>query len=205
MRRDWDYLLFAGGGGFADYHVTRQIHLANGHNVISRRAKGDHRGGQAAFYGEYGRRGCIGNVSINPYLGLLYMNVTQNAFLETGADALDLAFEKASIDSFRTLLGGQLDFRLHEEAVLLWSVHAVWMHEYLGQATRGDMTAQLAVAPIASFDVAGPNTGRDWIVAGCGVRGALLKERLQPFANFDLLSSINQTFYTAWGGLEYVW
>jgi outer membrane autotransporter protein len=203
--RDADYFLFLGGGGFANYHSTRHIRFGNGHNSIDRRAESDHMDGQAAFYGEYGRNLWWENARLRPYLGLLYMTVGQGEFQESGADSLDLLIEDSPIDSFRTLLGGQFDFRFCSLANLVWTLHGVWMHEYVSEATRGEMTAQLVSIPGQVFVVSGPDTGRDWLVAGGGVRGAFFEKRFRPFANYDLVASKNQFVHTAWGGVEYVW
>lgn len=203
--RDCDYFLFVGGGGIANHHSTRYIELANPENAIARRAQGDHLGGQAAFYGEYGRSIQGENVHVRPYLGLLYMTVIQNAFEETGAGALNLSFEESAIDSFRTMLGGQVDFRLSSLANLLWTVQAAWVHEYVEDADGGTMTGSFAAIPNTIFLVNGPATGRDWVLGGCGVRGAFFGEHLRPFANYDLVVNSRQAFHTGWGGVEYVW
>ena len=135
--RDCDYFMFVGGGGFANYHATRYIEFESPDNTIARTAQGTSQGGQAAFYGEYGRNVQWENADLRPYLGLLYMNVLQKAFQETGAGGLDLSFDDSTINSFRTLLGGQLDFRYSPMANLVWTMRGVWMHEYVNEATAG--------------------------------------------------------------------
>jgi hypothetical protein len=203
--RDFDYFMFVGGGGFADYHATRSIKLENPDNVVARTAHGTSQGGQAAVYGEYGLNVQWENVHLRPYLGLLYMNVLQNAFQETDAGALDLGLDDSSINSFRTLLGTQIDFRCAPTSSLVWSLRGVWMHEYVNDATGGAVTAGLVAIPDSGFSLARPTTGSDWFVAGCGVRGAFFTGHWRPFANYDLVVNDKQAIHAGFGGIEFLW
>lgn len=203
--RDYDYFLFVGGGGFSNGYVTRYIDLVNPDNAISVRAQGAPNGGQAAFYGEYGGNFEWQNVQFRPYLGLLYMTVRQNTFQESGAGVLDLDFENAAIDSVRTLLGSELEFRFASAASLVFTLQGAWVHEYVDETAAATLTGNFEGLPTALFQVSGPSLGRDWVVAGCGVRGAFVGEHVRPFANYDLVANTNQLFHTASGGIEYIW
>jgi uncharacterized protein with beta-barrel porin domain len=204
-RRDEDYFIFIGSGGFADYHATRYIEFESLENVVSRTAQGKTHGGQAAFYGEYGLNVQWENANLRPYLGLLYMNVLQKAFQETGAGALNLSFEDSSINSFRTLLGSQLDFRYSPASNYVWSLRGVWMHEYINDATAGTLTAGLTAIPDSRFSLTRPTTGGDWFVTGVGVQGAFFSRHVRPFANFDLMLNTRQSLYAGISGIEFVW
>ena len=87
-----------------------------------------------------------------------------------GGRALNLSFEDSAINSFRSLFGSQLDFRASSTANLLWTLYGAWMHEYDSEATAGVLTGSLAALPGTMFQVRGPSTGSDWLLAGCGVR-----------------------------------
>jgi len=203
--RDCDYFMFVGGGGFANYGATRYIDFESPENAIATTAQGKACGGQAAFYGEYGRNVQWENAHLRPYLGLLYMTVQQNAFKETGAGTLDLSFQDSTVNSFRTLLGSQFDYRYAPMANLVWSFRSVWMHECINDAAAGPLTAGLSAIPNGGFLLARPDIGRDWYVLGCGVRGAFFSKHLRPFADYDLIINGRQALNAGVGGLEYVW
>ena len=118
---------------------------------------------------------------------------------------LDLDFENAAIDSVRTLLGSEVEFRFAPAASLVWTLQGAWVHEYVDETAAATLTGNFAGLPTALFQVSGPSIGRDWLVAGCGVRGAFLGEHVRPFANYDLVASSSQVFHTASGGIEYIW
>lgn len=202
--REYDYFLFLGGGGFTDYHSVRYIDFDTPDNEINRLATGKFQGGQAAFYTEYGRNGRWENANLRPYLGLLFMNTMQNAFDETGADALSLHINRSAVSSFRSLFGAQLDFRRNPASYFIWTARTVWVHEYMN--TEVDpIRAGLAAFPGNSYTLPRPYSGNDWFIAGCGVRGAFLTNRLRPFLDCDFLMNIRQSLCAGMAGLEYVW
>lgn len=203
--RDFDYLMFVAGGGFADYHASRRIDFASTENVITRTAEGRPQGGQAAFYTEYGLNVPWENVHLRPYVGLLYMNVLQEGFEETGANSLDLRFEQSTVNSLRTLVGSQLDLRFAPIADFVWTVRGVWMHEYIDEATAGTLTTGLAAIPNSGFTLARPATGADWFVGGVGLRGAFYESHFRPFANYDLAINAQQAIHAGLVGIECVW
>jgi hypothetical protein len=133
------------------------------------------------------------------------MNVLQNAFQETGAGALNLNFEESSINSFRTLLGSQLDFRYDPTSHFLWTLRGVWMHEYINDATAGALTTGLAAIPNSSFSLTRPTTGGDWFITGVGVHGAFFSGHFRPLASVDLVLNTHQSLYAGMGGIEFVW
>jgi hypothetical protein len=135
----------------------------------------------------------------------MYMNVLQGDFEENGAGALDLRFNQSVTSSFRTLLGGQFDFRRATMPNLIWSLRSVWMHECINEATTGTLVGGLAAIPGSSFLLARPNTGSDWFVGGCGVRGAFFAKHFRPFADYDVLVNTHQALHAGFGGIEYVW
>jgi uncharacterized protein with beta-barrel porin domain len=202
---DCDYALFIGGGGFSYCHATRSIESAATGSTMASTAQGATQGGQAAFYGEYGRNIQWDNARLRPYLGALYMTVVQKAFDETGAGPLNLHFDDSTVQSFRTLLGAQLDLRYQPMSRFIWSVRGAWMHEYVSDDQAEALSGGLAAIPDSGFALLRPTIGRDWWVAGCGVRGSFCDRRLRPFASYDLAVNSDQTLQAGFVGLEYVW
>ena len=204
-RRDCDYFMFIGGGGFADYHATRCIELENPDNVIARTAQGTSQGGQAALYGEYGRNIQWENANLRPYVGVLYMNVLQQAFAETGAGAFDLSFDESSINSFRTLLGSQLDFRC---ARCPGSFGTCAAHGRTNASMKPRHAPGRRLSPgfrtVSSRlpDQPPAATGASW-AAACAP--SFFSKHLQPFANCDLVLGNRQSLYAGTGGIEYAW
>ena len=81
---------------------------------------------------------------------------------------IDLSFEDSTINSLRTLLGSQLDFRAMWKTNIVWAVRSVWMHECVNDATTGGLTANLAAIPTAVFRLPAPTaarTGASWAAA----------------------------------------
>lgn len=203
--REDDYFIGAAGAGLSGCNATRHIHLVNPDNEIFRTANGTLTGSQATFYAEYGRNIRWEYAVLRPYLGLMYMNFVQGAFDETGAGSLNLRLDKSSVNSLRTMMGGQLDLLRPRMSKVVWSFHGVWMHECSNEATSGDITAGLAAFPSDTFMLSRPSTGTDWAVMGVGIRSSYLCNHVRPYAKYDLIINSQQSLHAGFAGIEYVW
>ena len=199
-----DYLLFIAGGGFSNYDVKRTLNFGNDINWINRTAGGDHQGGQATVYAEYGLHFEGPLSGICPYVGLMYMNVTQSAFTETGANGANLALEENRLNSLRTLLGTAWDKPLFSSPSWTVNARALWVHELLRQ-TNGRTTARLAAIPDETFVILGPGAGRDWGVVGAGLQYLHPNNRSRFYVNGDFMMNGVSNIYMGSAGWEYLW
>ena len=199
-----NYLIFIAGGGFSTYDVKRSLNFGNDINWINRTAQGKHNGGQATLYAEYGLHfnGCLSG--LNPYVGLLYMDITQNAFTETGATAANLVLEENHLASLRSLLGATWDKPLFGNPTLKVTTRLLWVHELLRQ-THGQTTARLAPIPDTQFLILGPSAGRDWGIVGGGFQHFSSNNSSRFYINADVMVNGVSNIYIASAGWEYLW
>ncbi len=118
-----------------------------------------------------------------PAVGLDYTHVDVSSYTETGSPA-DLAVSGNAIDSLRSLLGGQAEYRLnipHVPLPLTITANAFWQHEFLNNSHG--ITASLAGAG-GSFITNVPNPGRDSALLGAGLNGKLCRYA-NVFANYE--------------------
>ena len=199
-----NYLLLIAGGGFSAYDVKRTLNFGNDINWINRTAHGDHDGGQATFYAEYGLH-LEGHLSgLCPYVGLMYMNVTQAAFTETGAKGASLAIEENHLNSLRSLLGAAWDKPFLGNPAWTVNARALWVHELLKQ-TYGETTTRLAPIPDTTFVILGPAAGRDWGVVGAGLQYLSPENSSRFYVNADCMVNGVSNIYMGSAGWEYLW
>ena len=98
------YLLGVVSFGRNDFEATRRIAFDD----VNETAESEFSSGQFAFYAEAGGNRNLGDYFVQPLVGLQYVNVSQDAFDETGAGSLDLTLPKTTTDSLRSALGGRV-------------------------------------------------------------------------------------------------
>lgn len=197
------YFLFLAGGGFSGYDVKRTLDFGNDINWIHRTAHGDHDGGQATVYAEYGLQLDGFFSGLWPYVGLMYMNVSQSAFTETGANGANLALEENHLNSLRTLLGAAWDKPLFGNPAWALNARALWVHELL-KRTRAETTARLAPIPEATFVVLGPSADRDWAVVGTGLQFFHSDNASRFYVNADVMLNGSSNIFLGTAGWEYL-
>ncbi len=119
-----------------------------------------------------------------PALGLDYTHISMSSFSETGSPA-DLNVGSQSVDSLRSLLGGQAQYKLRLPKVpmpLVISANAFWQHEYLNNS-RG-ISSSLSGLGGGTFITNIPNAGRDSALLGAGVSGKICPNATL-FANYE--------------------
>ncbi len=119
-----------------------------------------------------------------PAIGLDYSHISVSSYTETGSPA-DLAVSAYSIDSLRSLLGGQAQYKLVIPRVptpLMITANAFWQHEYLNNSHG--ITASLAGTGGSSFITNVANPGRDSALIGAGISGKVCRYAML-FANYE--------------------
>jgi uncharacterized protein with beta-barrel porin domain len=185
--------------GYNAYDTRR--HVIIGSDL--RAANAGYGGNDYSVYLETGRDFGSGNLHLQPYSALQFIQLEQNGFVESGANSVDLSVGGLRADSFRGLLGTRLlgYHQTHAGRLLSFEGRALWRHEFLDEGRILDAT--LAGQPGSGFVINGLNVDRDAAILGSGVtlysaRGARL------FANYDLQISQNYTAHAASGGLMFV-
>lgn len=194
------YLLGVVSFGQNDFEVTRRIAF----DGVNRTAESEFSSGQFAFYVEAGGNRNFGNYFLQPLIGLQYVNVSQDAFNETGADSLNLAIPKTTTDSLRSALGGRIarPFFTESGAMVTPEIRARWMHEFFNDPQS--VSPSFATAPDDSFTIRGVKLGRDFLVLGAGIT-AELTPSISAFANYDAQVSVHEQAHGGNGGLKWVW
>jgi outer membrane autotransporter protein len=97
---------------------------------------------------------------------LAVQSVTQNAFSESGANALSLNVAQQGTNSLRSTIGAELagELPLGSERKLALALRLGWLHEY--DDTSRPISAAFAGAPGNGFTVYGATPSRDSAVIG---------------------------------------
>jgi outer membrane autotransporter protein len=103
--------------------------------------------------------------------GLHYIGLSIDGYAETGAGALSAVLPDRSIESIKSVVGGELSVHISERNSIVPFVRVLWSHEFSqdGLAT----SAAFAGGPTVSFTSPGPDLGDDWATIGAGFSGRL--------------------------------
>jgi outer membrane autotransporter protein len=194
------YLLGVVSFGRNDFEATRRIAF----DGVNETAESEFSSGQFAFYVEAGGNRNLGSYFIQPLVGLQYVNVSQDAFDETGADSLNLTIPKSSADSLRSALGGRVarPFFTESGGMVAPELRARWMHEFLNDPQT--ISPSFDGADDDSFAIQGVKLGRDFLVLGAGITGELTPS-ISAFVNYDAQISAHEQAHGGNGGLKWVW
>jgi outer membrane autotransporter protein len=180
--------------------TKRQISVGS----IEETAYGDYDGNEFAVAAEGGYTFNWGKVvELQPFLGLTYTRLSQDAFDETGAGAYGLQVNSVDMDSVRTALGARLaaDYKFKNGMKLVPEARAAWEHEW---ADRGaDVNAQF-IGGSPDFVVRGVRLNRESCVLGAGFTVAFNKT-IQAFVNYDAQLNKQLSSSTVSGGLDIAW
>ena len=199
--RPHGYFTLAGDLGYNQYEGTRVIDVDDGADGgIQRTAESDHGGWQTGVYTELGTTFSEQGFSFQPFGALQYIYLEQDAFVETGADALNLVVDSIDYSSFRSLLGARGGKAFGN---LSLDVRTQWMHELLSDRAPL-VSAQMVGGQAQSFTVEGADLGRDWILVGSGFEW-LASSRFRMYGGYDLQLNGYQTFHTGSGGAVLNW
>jgi outer membrane autotransporter protein len=161
-------------GGASNYDTRRTALLGT--------ATGSTDGGNLNVLVAGGYDWTSGALTIGPIASFQYTYSSMNGFTETGSLA-PLRFSDQNVDSIRTALGIKLSYDLKIGGVLIRpEVRASWQHEYADSAYS--IVANFANGAGNSFNVVGPELGRDSLLIGAGV-AVLWNDRISTYVYYD--------------------
>jgi len=189
------HCLLAHSVGFDSFSSSRLVQFG----TINRTARGSYDGWQSTAYGEFGRRYAEYPFDIEPFFGMQYTYLRQNAFQETGADSLNLNVDGVDTSALRQLLGARI---IQDWLSGSFEMRAVWLHDYLNPSTV--LNSTFAGVGGANFSTEGISLGRDTWLLGAGVNWNVT-ERLSLAANYDAFVANNPVFHVGSGSIQYRW
>jgi uncharacterized protein with beta-barrel porin domain len=194
------YLLGIGGGGYQQYEASRAFAVPG--TVGDRVATSRFDGSQAFGYFESGLILPASSILFVPHLSWQYIHVDQDAFEETGADAINLVGNSIDADSLRSILG--LTIQQTGQTGLgpaTTKLRVGWMHEYLDAQQLFEARFDSAVD---TFAVQGVDLGRDWAVLGGNLQWSVFRYATALLAYQGQVNE-RQSLHTGAAGLEFRW
>ena len=202
----FNYYTVLGGFEFDGDTTTRRLGFGTGTDALTDINNSSYSDWQAFAYAERGMSFQSGQHVIQPFVGLQYIFVRQDAFTETGGTntALDLAGSADTTNSLRSMLGARMQwaFTNHAGRRTLPEIHAMWVHEFLD--TSSGLTQTMVPIGGTPFIVQGLDSGRDWAVVGGNFTWEMVNN-WSMFVNYDLQTNANTTYHVGSGGLGYRW
>lgn len=158
------------GQGYLDGMLSYAQHRYDSHRAtaLGRTAVGDYDGSQvAAKIGGGYRMALQDKTVLTPLASLEWTRVRQDAYTETGADALNLVVDAKTTSRTRASLGARLSSEMTSGATVYRpEIHALWSHDYGNRNT--DTTAAYAGGG-AAFTTTGLTLPRNSFNLGFGV------------------------------------
>jgi len=191
------YLLLAMLFGFSQYDVQRWIAFDDYYATPT----ADHGGWQTALYSETGWLYEGQHLTVQPYAGLQYAYLGQDAFIESDGDVFNLVVDSICLHSLRSVSGVRLGSQPLRHGLRL-AFDTVWWHEFL-DPTTAQYSAAFAVADQWRFEAAGLDLGRDWFTVGPGLEWQVGNGSL--FGKYEVMFNDQQAFHTGAGGVEWSW
>jgi len=170
------------GYAYLNNQLQRQIQIPG---LQQRTANGSAGANQFLAQVETGYRlGIWEMASVTPFARFQTSITSQNAFIESGANSLNLNVAQQTTNSVRTVLGAEFgsSIPLGSERVLGLSLRLGWQHEYA--YTGRPITSSFADAPSASFTVYGATPQRDSAIIGFSAT-ATVAEATQLYLRYD--------------------
>jgi autotransporter-associated beta strand protein len=202
----FNYYTVLGGFEFDGDTTTRRLGFGTGTDALTDINNSSYSDWQSFVYAERGMSFQSGQHVIQPFVGLQYIFVRQDAFTETGGTntALDLAGSADTTNSLRSMLGTRMQwaFTNHGGRRTLPEIHAMWVHEFLD--TSSGLTETMVPIGGTPFIVQGLDSGRDWAVVGGNFTWEMVNN-WSMFVNYDLQTNANTTYHVGSGGLGYRW
>jgi len=161
-------------GGASNYDTRRTALLGT--------ATGSTDGGNLNVLVAGGYDWTSGALTIGPIASFQYTYASMNGFAETGSLA-PLRFSDQNVDSIRTAFGIKTSYDVKIGGVLIRpEVRVSWQHEYADSAYS--IVANFANGAGNSFNVVGPELGRDSLLIGAGV-AVLWNDRISTYIYYD--------------------
>ena len=166
------------GTGVSWYDARRNI------STFDRTADSDFTGQQYFGRVDGGHDWRIGKWTVGPTASFQYLHSQQDAFSETGADALNLQVDGRNASSLQSGLGLRTAYTLDLGGRRFTpSARAAWLHEYDNESRVID--ASLPAMSDAQFRVRGNAPARDSAAIGLGLNAALTGD-LALYVSWDM-------------------
>ena len=135
-----------------------------------------------------------------PFVALEMQSVESPAFIESGADSVNLAVSGNTANSMRSLLGAQW----RKDVGRAWSLNGqlAWAHQY-GKQTQ-TITARFEGAADSGFTVHGSGPARDMAQVGLGARVELGRQ-IHAFLRYDGEFGGSGHTHAGSAGVDYRW
>jgi outer membrane autotransporter protein len=135
-----------------------------------------------------------------PFVALEMQSVESPAFIESGADSVNLAVSGNTANSMRSLLGAQW----RKDVGRAWSLNGqlAWAHQY-GTQTQ-TITARFEGAADSGFTVHGSGPARDMAQVGLGARVELGRQ-IHAFLRYDGEFGGSGHTHAGSAGVDYRW
>ena len=189
------YMLAISSFGFDSYEGSRSINFG----TINRTATSDYDGWQTTQYVEAGMKEVGWPFDIDPFVGLQYVFLSQDAFTETGADSVNLVVDKTDVNSLRSVLGTRL---ARDYGSLRPEFRAMWLYDFFG--TNPVINSTFLGAGGTAFQTQGVNLGRSWAVLGAGATWAVT-DRISLAGNYDAMFNDDRAFHMGSGSVQVYW
>jgi outer membrane autotransporter protein len=203
MRREYGSAYLSGIGVYGHNNIATQRLIE--YTGFSETARANYGGDSYAVGLEAGQYIPYHRVLLQPFAGLAYIGVHQDAFTEHGADPFSLNVDEQNANSFRGTLGTRVmsGFRTKMGKLVTVNGSAAWRHEFLNEhdVVNASFTSDLSGT---SFSSVGVNVDRDAAIIGTGANYWLTKN-FTVSANYNLQFSQNYTSNAGVGGLQYTW
>lgn len=159
----WGDLAFRTGAAYTVHDIATVRHLS--FTGFDDSLSGDYRAGTAQVFGELGFKMQAGNVALEPFANLAYVNLRTDGFSEKGGVAA-LTSESSNTDATFTTLGLRASTGFDLNGMALTAKGTVgWRHDF-GDTTPNSVMSFAGSAP---FDIAGVPIARDAAVVDLGL------------------------------------
>jgi fibronectin-binding autotransporter adhesin len=198
-RHDNLYLSNIDAFGNNSYNVSRPLTIGN----VQQTASSNSSGNQWAHYTEGGMNFDFDELRLQPFAGVQYLYLNQQAHNESGAGTLDLMTSSQIINSVRSSFGGRL---YHEttwgKILFVPTLAARYQHEW-GNGTQL-VTSSFSGAPTVQFVTSGNHTGRDFGLFTLGAT-AYVTNSFSVYGMVDTQVASGYSALIGSGGLQYAW
>ena len=134
-------LYFDGSVSFGQYDYDSERTIVYDSNTavsgVDSTAEAATEGDQWNFYLARGYTINLGSINLTPYAQLRYLDVTVDAFEETGGaqKEINMAVAEQSVDSMQSIIGGSLAFNISSSwGVIIPYLRADWHHEFKNES-----------------------------------------------------------------------
>ena len=192
----WSVKLLASVGQ-SHNHSDRSVVLG----TTRRTASAGFNGTQQSLYAESGYTMTVHGVTVQPVAALAYTHLSNPAYSESGAGALDLNVAGQSRDSLRSYLGARLLKRAGDLSI---EPRLIWTHQF-GDIHSAALTASFAGSTANAFEVKGTDVSRDG--AQLGLRLVKSRAKKQQTLYLDASAEVDNRRINATlvAGLQMRW